>query len=108
MKASRPLTAAELNLVRYLLAHDAPQGVKRDDLDLSTVLVARYDESECLRFVRPAATNERGSNSSTYTFDDQDGVPITAFLTFDPQGNIQELDLWKVNDSTILGLGGSK
>lgn len=38
------------------------------------------------------------------TFDDWDGVSTTAFLTFDAQGNVRELDLWKVDDSAIVGL----
>lgn len=83
----------------------APRVAKRDDIDLSTVLVIRYDESECLRFVQPASSDVRGFNSNLHTFDDHDGVQITAFLTFDPKGNIQELDLWKADDTAILGLG---
>ncbi|WP_281266476.1 hypothetical protein [Curtobacterium sp. 9128] len=93
------------SLVRRLLAHHTPRSAQRDDIDLSTVLVTRYDESECLRFMRPASSDAGGFNSDMYTFDDHDGVQIIAFLTFDPEGNIQELDLWKADDTPILGLG---
>lgn len=103
--AARPLTAAESKLVSHLLMNHSPQFAKRDDIDLSTVLVTRYDESECLRFVQPASSGVRGSNSDLCTFDDHDGVRITAFLTFDPEGNLQELDLWKGDDTAILSLG---
>jgi hypothetical protein len=85
-----------------------PRAARRDDTDLSTVLVTRYDESECLRFVRPASSDGRGFNSDMFTFDDYDGVQVTAFLTFDPEGNICELDLWKGDDTAILSLGGSR
>ena len=105
--AARPLTPAESKLVSHLLVNYAPRVAKRDDIDLSTVLVARYDESECLRFVQPASSDARRFVSDMYTFDDGGGVQITAFLTFDPKGNIQELDLWKVDDTAILSLDDS-
>lgn len=104
---SRPLTAAESKLVSHLLMNYTPQVAKRDDIDLSTVLVTRYDESECLRFVQPASSDVRGFNSDLCTFEDYDGVQVSAFLTFHPEGNICELDLWKADDTAILSLGGS-
>ncbi len=104
---SRALSAAESELIRRLLADHMPRGAKPVETDLSTVLVDRYDESECLRFVEPAPSDEVGFNSDMYTFDDRDGVPITAFLIFDPRGNMQELDLWKADDSPIVGLSDS-
>lgn len=84
-----------------------PLMAKLVETDLSTVLVDRSDESECLRFVEPAPSDEVGFNSDMYTFDDRDGVPITAFLIFDPWGDMQELDLWKADDSPIVGLSDS-
>jgi hypothetical protein len=101
---SRPLTTAEADLIRTLLAGHMPRGMKPATVDLSTALVTRYDESECLRFVKPASSDEQGFGSDTYNFADSDGVTITAFLTFDPDGNMRELDLWKADDSTIRGL----
>ncbi|MCJ1714022.1 hypothetical protein [Curtobacterium sp. VKM Ac-2922] len=100
----RALTGAEAAVVRWLLAHHMPRGASVAQLDLSTAQVARYDESECLRFVDPAASDDRGFSSHMGTFEDQDGVPITAFLTFDQQGRIRELDLWKGDDSPISRL----
>jgi hypothetical protein len=104
---ARPLTTGESGLVRWLLAHQMPNDAKAPDADLSTALVSLYDESGCLRFVRPTSSDELGFSSNIHTFVDLDGVPITAFLTFDPHGNMQELDLWKADDSAILGLRDS-
>ncbi|MBT1621428.1 hypothetical protein KK101_01840 [Curtobacterium flaccumfaciens pv. oortii] len=102
--AARGLTTAESDLIRWLLAHCMPQDAKPAPTDLSTALVARYDESECLRFEKPVSSGERGFHADMFTFDDVDGVSITAFLTFDPRGRMQELDLWKADDSRIVGL----
>lgn len=104
---SRALSTAESELIRWLLADHMPLGVKPVETDLSTALVDRYDESECLRFVRPAPSDEVGFNSDMYTFNDRDGVPITAFLIFDRRGDVQEIDLWKVDDSPVAVLSDS-
>lgn len=100
----RALTSAEAALIRWLIDYQTPNRAKVVKVDLATAQVARYDESECLRFVKPLALNDRGFNSNMYTFNDQDGMPITAFLTFDSIGYMKQLDLWKVDDSPISRL----
>jgi hypothetical protein len=54
--------------------------------------------------VQPSSSDGAGTTSDLCTFDDRDGVSITAFLTFDPRGNVRELNLWKADDSAIVGL----
>jgi hypothetical protein len=100
---TRALTTSESSLVRWLLAHRTPPTAEPAALDLSAALVTRDDESECLRLCgRPRRTEQ--ARLRTCTFDDRDGVSITALLTFDPQGNVRELDLWKADESAIAGL----
>lgn len=102
--APRHLTGSESALVCLLLTDHTSPGRASTYSDLSDVLVRRYDESECLLFVRPEASGAPGFTSEPYVFLDADGVPINAFLTFDEQGTIQELDLWKMDDSRIIHL----
>lgn len=103
----RPLSSAESNLLRFLLTRHMHPGVTVADVDLSAALVSRYDESECLRFLEPVASDEPGSASGFCIFEDRDGVPITAFLTVDPEGKLRELDLWKADDTAIIELPDS-
>lgn len=90
--AARPLTKAESELVRHLLVHHSPRSAEREGIDLSTVLVSRYDESECLRFVRPASSAARSSSSDTHSFDDHGGVKITA----SPRATSAQARSWRV------------
>lgn len=100
----RALTSAESEVVRWLLAHAVPADSEPMAVDVSALLVTRYDESECLRFVTATPSDGPGSTSGTLTIADRDGVPVTAFLVFDARGNLQELDLWKADDSPIEDL----
>jgi hypothetical protein len=74
---------------------------------LSAALVARYDEAECFCFVRPVPSGERGGESGLHTFEDRDGVVVSAFLAVDQDGHLRELDLWKADDSPIVQLPDS-
>ena len=41
---------------------------------------------------------------SEYEFKDKDGVDVVASLFLDKEGNLYELDIWKVDFSELLSL----
>lgn len=53
----RALTTPEITLIRWIVDNAVDREVRLTDVELSSALVTRYDESECLRFVRPRASD---------------------------------------------------
>jgi hypothetical protein len=103
----RHLTQAEQLLVTCLLER-VPAGA-RPSARLDELLVMPMNDGGMgsLRFMRDAESEQgrrMGACLSQIEFDDADGVRVLASLDHDEQGELFELEIWKVDFRPLLRL----
>ena len=94
----RPLTDDEIQLVEHLVR------LASLFVDVAALRAEPMNDGD-MGSLRFASTTE-GPNFSTsvaeVTFEDEDGVPVSAALYVDQSGALFELDVWKVDFSPLL------
>jgi hypothetical protein len=97
----RRLSLPELALVLRLL-RETP-GVHRFLAQLPTIEVEEMDDGGMgsLRFVSPRQNRRLGEVIAELQYRDEDGVPVLASLNLDEDGELYELDSWKVDFSPL-------
>ncbi|MCC2546252.1 hypothetical protein LJY25_07330 [Hymenobacter sp. BT175] len=98
---NRLLKLPELGLLIYLLrgTPDADRLLAR----LYTTEVADLSEegSGSLRFIGPRANRRLGEKVAGTRYLDDDGVPVLVALYLDQEGELYELDCWKVDETPL-------
>lgn len=96
----RPLSASETALISFIGSGSLPSTVLADLPDKS---VREMDDGRMgsLQFVG-AAHRRMGSTAGRAEFDDADGVPVSVALLLDEEGQLFELDIWKVDFSPLI------
>ena len=97
----RPLSLSELALVLYML-RETPNA-HRFLLQLPTINVEEMDDGGMgsLRFVSPKPSRRLGEVIAEIQYQDEDGVPVLASLNLDEDGEMYELDSWRVDFSPL-------
>jgi hypothetical protein len=97
--ARRRLSLAELALLIYMLR--GTLGAERFLALLPTAEVEDIDDGGMgsLRFVSAYEPRKLGIKLASLRFDDEDGVPVLMSLFLDEEGELYELDSWKVDYS---------
>ncbi|SFG77804.1 hypothetical protein [Prevotella sp. KH2C16] len=103
MEYKRHLTTEEFDLVKYLakkadyhLSHDWVNHVKAYPLTKDRIgSIAFIDEGE------KEYTPQECTEISCCRFYDSDGIEVVAYLLVDSYRSLRELDLWKVDYSSI-------
>ncbi|GAB3294230.1 DUF6984 family protein [Hymenobacter tenuis] len=97
----RTLNLAELGLLMYML-RGAP-GAEPLLAALHTAEVAELQtgETSSLRFLSREPNRRLGERIASTQFLDLDGVVVLVSLYLDQEGNLYELDCWKVDDSPV-------
>lgn len=99
--ANRVLKLPELGLLVFLLRgkpHAEPLLAT-----LYTIEVQEMGENQTgsLRFGAAAPHRRLGDKIASTRFLDEDGVPVLVSLYLDQQGELYELDCWKVDDTPL-------
>jgi hypothetical protein len=99
--ANRLLKLPELSLLLFML-----RGMPAAEHLLTmlyTVEVAELDGQEpgSLRFISQQPNRRLGEKVAGTRFLDEDGVPVFVSLYLDQQGELYELDCWKVDDTPL-------
>ncbi|WP_375436531.1 DUF6984 family protein [uncultured Hymenobacter sp.] len=97
----RSLKLPELGLLVFMLR--GKPGAERLLALLHTVVVAELKAGEIggLRFAGNQPGRRLGERIANTQFLDEDGVLVFASLYLDEEGELYELDYWKVDDSPI-------
>ena len=71
--------------------------------DLKKLLVDPMDDGDMgsLRFFSNTEDPRFGKEAAECKFEDSDGVPVSATLNLDQDGELLELDVWKVDFSRL-------
>ncbi|VVE40554.1 hypothetical protein PFI31113_04099 [Pandoraea fibrosis] len=106
MDGYRGLSDKEYHLVVDLIAHSKFDENKRNYLinSIRDVMVEEMSDGGMgsLRFLWFGEQDRRfGSQLSEREYQDSDGVKICASLNLDQQGDLFELDIWKVDFSKL-------
>jgi hypothetical protein len=97
--AARPLRADERALVSYLWSFEASEREVPPEM-----LVTEMDDGGMgsLSFVSARPNRSLGKNLGVCSFPDTDGVLVEAALLLDREGDLFQLDLWKVNFAPLI------
>ncbi|KAA9325886.1 hypothetical protein F0P96_19165 [Hymenobacter busanensis] len=98
---SRPLNLPELGLLIYLLRDHAQAEQLLGQLHAAQVADITASGVGSLRFVSSHPEQRLGERVASTQFLDEDGVPVLVSLYLDQQGNLFELDCWKVDDAPV-------
>ncbi|WP_426059098.1 DUF6984 family protein [Hymenobacter sp. B1770] len=100
--AKRLLSLPELALLLYML-REKPDS-ERFLFQLPTIEVEDMNDGGMgsLRFASSKPNRKRGSVTAALQFNDDDGVPVLVALYLDKEGELYELDSWKVNYSPLI------
>ena len=98
----RALTDSELRVMRTLV--DLVPSLDLSDAELGALRAEPMADGGMgsLRFWRDGGDPRMGSQGSHLMFTDADGTPVSATLVLDREGNVHELDMWKVDSSPLL------
>ena len=96
----RLLSVSETALIMFIAAGGLPSAMLADLHDRS---VREMDDGRMgsLQFVG-AADRRMGSTAGYAEFEDADGVPVSVALLLDQEGQLFELDIWKVDFSPLI------
>ena len=91
----RNLNSTEIEIMTKLL------NIASLEIDVTQLLVNSMDDGGMgsLSIGEHYASRQLGQEIAEYMFDDIDGIPVSAALNVDKQGNLYELDIWKVDFS---------
>lgn len=101
----RKPTESEIKLIAFLAKqgnYNLPAGWSE------TILVNNMDEggtgSLTIQYTDGKKYEQRrfGRELSEYTFKDKDRVPVTVTLNLDEDDNLYELDVWKLDFSSVI------
>jgi hypothetical protein len=101
----RRLTTEEKSLLASLLNNAAAPPFK---VSLDAVLASPYDDGgmgSLQLFPTDASTSRQrhlGKEIARGMFKDRDGVDVSVTVNVDDQGELYELDIWKVDSSPLL------
>ncbi|MFK7970035.1 MAG: hypothetical protein AB8F95_06685 [Bacteroidia bacterium] len=104
MNPTRKLQQREYLLLSHLIQkaqHPIPQDWNKQ------IVVSEMDDGgmgSLLLFPSGEVAHNRkfGTRTSAYNFNDSDGIPVIASLNLDLNGELFELDIWKVNHEPLL------
>ncbi|SNR28790.1 DUF6984 family protein [Hymenobacter mucosus] len=99
--ASRLLTLPELGLLLYML-----RGKPHVEHLLAVLPTAQVEDLTdggvgSIRFVSTKLRRRLGSSIAELWYSDEDGVAVLASLYLDEEGELYELDSWKVDGSPL-------
>jgi hypothetical protein len=98
----RELTEPELCLMTTMLSDAAGKEATLRQLTSSRVMEMRDGGMGSLRFEGTGGEDRRlGKTISQAEFVDEDGVPVSVTINLDQDGNLYELDVWKVDFSPL-------
>lgn len=98
----RELTELELRLMKTMLSGTASKQAKMAQLVTSRVVEISDGGMGSLRFAGPKNENRRfGETISQAEFIDEDGIAVSVAINLDQEGNLYELDIWKVDFSPL-------
>mgnify|MGYP005831233207 CR=1 FL=1 len=91
----RNLNSTEIAIITKLLK------IAKLEIDITQLLVNPMDDGGMgsLAIGENYAGRQLGEEVAEYMFKDIDGTPVSAALNVDQQGNLYELDIWKVDFS---------
>ena len=91
----RNLNSTEIEIMTKLL------NIAGLEIDLTKLLVNPMDDGGMgsLSIGTNYENRQLGQEVAEYMFDDVDGTPVSAALNVDTEGNLYELDIWKVDFS---------
>jgi len=91
----RNLNSTEIEIITNLL------DIAKLQIDITQLLVNPMDDGGMGSLAIGENYNNRqlGEEIAEYMFEDIDGTPVSAALNVDQQGNLYELDIWKVDFS---------
>jgi len=99
----RAASDTEKRLVRFLLEGHPRQAELLQQLDLVPVSDMSDGGMGSIRFVLGSDENRiLGAAAGEAEWEDADRVPVTAVLNLDANGNLYELDIWKVDFTPLL------
>ena len=99
----RPIREEEKHLVAFLLEDHFRRDELLDQLNCVSVADLADGGMGSIRFVLESDPNRTfGSTVSEVEWDDADRVPVSAALNLDVDGNLYELDIWKVDFAPLL------
>jgi hypothetical protein len=102
MGAWRKLRKEEMDLITAMARHSSKSNEVLRSLSESRVEDLKDGGMGSVRF-KDADNRERrfGKKIAEAEFTDDDGIPVSAVLTFDDKGQLFELDMWKVDFSAL-------
>jgi len=91
----RNLNSTEIAIITKLLK------IAKLKIDITQLLVNPMDDGGMgsLAIGENYASRQIGEEVAKYMFKDIDGTPVSVSLNVDQQGNLYELDIWKVDFS---------
>ncbi len=91
----RNLNSTEIEIITKLL------NIAGLEIDLTQLLVNPMDDDGMgsLAIGENYANRQLGAEVAEFMFKDIDGTPVSASLNVDQQGELYELDIWKVDFS---------
>jgi len=91
----RNLNSTEIEIITKLL------DIAKLEIDINQLLVTPMDDGGMgsLAIGDNYDSRQLGQEIAGYMFNDIDGTPVSAALNVDKQGNLYELDIWKVDFS---------
>src|SRR4051794_10286614 len=99
----RPLREKELALIKKLLAGSRCETKARAQLHEARVQDMSDGGMGSIRFVKGPPENRMfGEEIAEGLFHDADGVPVSVMLNVDQLDDLFELDLWKVDFSSLI------
>jgi hypothetical protein len=107
METLRKLTLKEENLIS-LLIHKENLNISSDWKKNTLVFTLNDGNMGSLKLCPEGKNHEKReyipSFVSEYEFKDKDGVAVVASLFLDKEGDLYELDIWKVDFSELISL----
>jgi hypothetical protein len=91
----RNLNSTEITIITKLLK------IAKLEIDVTQLLVNPMNDGgmRSLAIGENYDSRQLGEEVAEYMFKDIDGTPVSAALNIDQQGNLYELDIWKVDFS---------
>ena len=97
----RYLQTYEIPLVKYLI-RKAGLTAEFSNLDRISVKSMKDGGMGSLRFITNTTNPKLSSVAAECLFHDSDGIKVSATLNLDQNGQLFELDIWKVNFDPLL------